>query len=852
MVIGQTLVQFKVPISISISEVPGRIDTLWLGVHGDGPNPPGTVVDNTYGPDIDSPTFGPWKEWANPPDGMDWDFVSKFIQIPFRTAPNPDGIYPTGLRPNDFRGYTSPTQVDTFQMNVYGDGNTNLVGSGTVTIAWPAGLHYYATNWELKKRISGTNYITVVSDMGAAGLASWTDANTSGDNSAKYLIIKTGALQPPPGPLCAVAGSAAFGIVSSMVSTRTLAVTNPGDQTLIINAISAPPDFVVTPATPITAAGQFETAAFTVTFDATGKAAGTYSGTIVLTHNAVDGTTTTIPVSATIESGPTCNPAPTSINFGHVSSPITTSTITITNAGFINALVISDISAPAGFSAVMSNMTVAINSSQTLTVTFDATGLVTGIYSGNIILTHNAVDGITTTIPVSVTIDTGPTCDPAPASLFFGNVSSTITTKTITITNAGYMNALLISDVSATTGFSAVMSNMTVAANSSQTLTVTFNATGLVTGTYSGTIVLTHNATPTNTSIPVSATIVNGGELVQFKVPIIITVSTVPGQHDSLCLGIHGDGPNPPGTVIDNTYGPDIDLETYGLWKEWAIPPDAMYSEDFISKFVQIPSRTALPPDGIYATGLKPNDFRGFTSPSQVDTFSIVVYGSLISYPVASGKVTISWPADLHNYAKTWELKKRSGTGYATVVSDMGAAGLTSWTDENTSGENNVKYLIIKTGAFKSPPIPGPVAAGWNLLSVPSMPPNKTASVVFPGSFGDLFGYNPTGGGYVTAPTLSIGYGYWAYYTSETIENIVGNSITGAIQVPCKQGWNLIGSRERVVLNSELTTVPSGGIYGDLFSFDPSAGSYIIIDRLIPGKGAWVYMLFDCTLVIPQ
>jgi hypothetical protein len=195
--LGQTLVSFKIPIRIEVSGV-ARIDTLWLGVHGDGINPPGTVTDNNYGVDVDSLVYGPtgrWKELQCPPDPLAFTYLSKFVQIPFRTVLPPDGIASTGIAPYDFRGFTSLSQVDTFCINVYGDANDSYVAAGTVTLSWPNNIATYASTLKLKRRVSGTNYVLVVENMATGDTLTYTDVTTA-SNSVRYLIIVSDIVPP--------------------------------------------------------------------------------------------------------------------------------------------------------------------------------------------------------------------------------------------------------------------------------------------------------------------------------------------------------------------------------------------------------------------------------------------------------------------------------------------------------------------------------------------------------------------------------------------------------------------------------------------------------------------------------
>jgi hypothetical protein len=442
MVLGQELVQFKIPLYISSSAL-ARVDTLFCGVHGDGVNPPGTVVDNTYGPDIDLPTFGTWKETANPPDGMAWDVITKFIQIPTRTALPPDGIYATGLKPNDFRGYTSAAQIDTFQINVYGDGNTSLVGTGSITIGWPAGLHSYCDSLVLKLK-TGSVFNTVARIGNVAG--SYTDDNAGGSNNVKYLLIKYGAFQPPPGPFC--------------------------------------------------------------------------------------------------------DPAPASLSLGNVSANVTTNTITIGNHGATNALVVTGITAPAGFTATMANTTVAASGSQPLVVTFNATALAAGVYSGNIVLTHNAVTGTTTSIPVSATV-VDPAITVAPASTDFSIVPyPQFRDVAVTLTNVSPLRAVTGIAFSAVTGYTVSPAITTIAAGGSAVVTVRFQ-TQVTGGTQSGPIVITSNAPVANIGVT-GISQVQGGKL-KFAAPAISVLDN----------SFNGVGDANGGPTTDGYYTATIGLHEY-------------------------------------------------------------------------------------------------------------------------------------------------------------------------------------------------------------------------------------------------------------------------------------------------
>lgn len=170
---------------------------------------------------------------------------------------------------------------------------------------------------------------------------------------------------------------------------------------------------------------------------------------------------------------------------------------------------------------------------------------------------------------------------------------------------------------------------------------------------------------------------------VQFKVPI-----TIHSGHfiDTLWVGVSGDGPG--GKIQDNTYGPDgnVSFGPKGHWRELLYPPDFPKLK-FNAKFMDIPGRSK-----IGETGIKPYDFRGFTSASQIDSFAIRVYGD----SVVGSSLTLTWPDNLKKFGKAWQLMKQYGPGYSIVVSDM--TKTTSYTDRNTESVNQLNYLLIKTG----------------------------------------------------------------------------------------------------------------------------------------------------------
>jgi hypothetical protein len=167
----------------------------------------------------------------------------------------------------------------------------------------------------------------------------------------------------------------------------------------------------------------------------------------------------------------------------------------------------------------------------------------------------------------------------------------------------------------------------------------------------------------------------------------------------------------------------------------------------------------------------------------------------------------------------------------------------------NTSLESEFSNEVSATPSLPSG-IDIDISQGWNLVSVPLIQSDYTASVVFPGALGVLFKYDQVLGDYVEAPILDLGLGVWVYYTTATTVTISG-AAPGPITIACKHGWNLIGSRETEVqvANLQLST---GSILGVAFKYDPSIGDYAETAVIPPGGGIWIYVTVDCTITIPS
>src|SRR5207245_9458597 len=128
------------------------------------------------------------------------------------------------------------------------------------------------------------------------------------------------------------------------------------------------------------------------------------------------------------------------------------------------------------------------------------------------------------------------------------------------------------------------------------------------------------------------------------------------------------------------------------------------------------------------------------------------------------------------------------------------------------------------------------VGAGWNLISVPVIPPDMRASVLFPHAISHPFSYDM---GYNREETLRPGVGYWLKFAAAETVQVVGQPIPSDT-VAIRKGWNLIGAMSLPIAVNQVNTNPSGIIISKFFGYNNDTNTYIVADNLDPGKGFWV------------
>ena len=266
--------------------------------------------------------------------------------------------------------------------------------------------------------------------------------------------------------------------------------------------------------TPLTlAAGQSTSLAAKFAPTTTGSA----SGNVTITSNAsnptltvsISGTGTAVPVG-------TLSSNPTSLGFGNVTVGSNQSlSTTITNTGSASVTISQASISGTGFtlSGITTPLTLTAGQSTSLAVKFAPT--TTGSASGNVTITSNAsnpsltvsLSGTGTAVPVG-TLGSNPT------SLGFGNVTvGSNQSLSTTITNTGSASVTISQASISGTGFtlSGITTPLTLTAGQSTSLAVKFAPT--TTGSASGNVTITSNASNPTLTVPVSGTGIAAGQL---------------------------------------------------------------------------------------------------------------------------------------------------------------------------------------------------------------------------------------------------------------------------------------------------------------------------------------------------
>ncbi len=151
--------------------------------------------------------------------------------------------------------------------------------------------------------------------------------------------------------------------------------------------------------------------------------------------------------------------------------------------------------------------------------------------------------------------------------------------------------------------------------------------------------------------------------------------------------------------------------------------------------------------------------------------------------------------------------------------------------------------MLFTRGAQPFPPpaagapvsISVPVAAGWNLLSLPLLVTDGATGTVFPSSLSDAIIFD---GGYTNTDTLRTGPGFWLKFAAPETVVVTGAAVV-IDSIPLRQGWNLVGGVSTPIAAAFVETAPQGLLTSKFFRYRPGSG-FSQVDTLWPGAGYWV------------
>ena len=396
--------------------------------------------------------------------------------------------------------------------------NVTAVNSGTASItisgASISTKYFTLTTPKLPVAIAAGQSATMSLQFApnAAGAFSGTLTVTS-DATNTSAVVSLSGTGTADGQLTLNPSSENFGSVTSgSQQSQTVTLTNTGGESVDISQVSiSGTGFQLSGiTTPLTLnASQAKT--FTVTFAP--QTTGSASGTVTISSNASN-PTLTMSLSGTGVSPGSLTSNPTSLNFGSVTTGTQQSqTVTLTNTGGTSVVISQASISGTGFQLSGITTPLTLNASQTKTFTVTFAPQTTGSPSGTVTISSNATNP-TLTVPLSGTAVSPGALTSNPTSLNFGSVTTgTQQSQTVTLTNTGGTSVVISQASISGTGFqlSGITTPLTLNASQTKTFTVTFAPQ--TTGSASGTVTISSNASNPTLTVASSGTGVSPGAL---------------------------------------------------------------------------------------------------------------------------------------------------------------------------------------------------------------------------------------------------------------------------------------------------------------------------------------------------
>lgn len=205
----------------------------------------------------------------------------------------------------------------------------------------------------------------------------------------------------------------------------------------------------------------------------------------------------------------------------------------------------------------------------------------------------------------------------------------------------------------------------------------------------------------------------------------------------------------------------------------------------------------------------------------------------------AHGSITPPGVASVaYGGGQTYSLIPDAGYHVTDVLVDGVSVGATAgYTFTNVTANRTI------TANFGTNTYPVTVNQRWNMLSVPCTVPDRQKVILFPHAVSKAFAYTGT---YVIRDTLVNGVGYWLKFPAkETVMTACVDRLCDTVTVSA--GWNMIGSISVPVRVESIASIPPHMVAGNFFGY---GDSYNLSDTIYPGKGYWVKVNRDGSLIL--
>jgi hypothetical protein len=417
----------------------------------------------------------------------------------FGTSNSPTAsVSPTSLT---FAGQTLGTTSAAMAVTLSNTGSTAL----TITSIAASGDFAEADNCGTSLAAGGNCTINVTFAPTASGTRTGTLSVTDNASGSPQTVSLTGTGIGPTTTASLSPASLTFASqnVGTTSAAQTVTLTNTGSAALTVTGISASGDFAETDNCGSSVAVGAK-CAISVTFTPT--ASGTRTGTLSVADNT-SGSPQSVSLSGTgAGSAPVVSLSPSSLTFASqtVGTTSTAQTVTLTNTGSAT-LTITGISASGDFAETDNcGSSVAAGANCAINVTFAPTA--SGTRTGTLSIANNASGSPQSAKLTGTGAGSAPVVSLSPSSLTFASqtVGTTSAAQTVTLSNTGNAS-LTITGVSASGDFAETNScGSSVAAGVNCTISVTFTPTA--SGTRTGTLSITDNASGSPQSVSLTGT----------------------------------------------------------------------------------------------------------------------------------------------------------------------------------------------------------------------------------------------------------------------------------------------------------------------------------------------------------